>query len=179
MARAIRTDWEDKTTVNAEPAAEFGADITGEQSVVRELSDLFDEDVNETTEFDQTRVRNLPSNLLRAAGRIKPPEFKTMRPPPVEAPAPQSVFVADQPPAAELSSPSLIAMSSLPPPLPPLRISAGSRAGLPADLSAPFLPPLPVLLFAPERRHRPWIWIPAGLVAVAVLAVTTALLLVR
>lgn len=180
MATATRRDWEDKTTVNAEPAAEFAADTSGERSAVHNLSDLFDEDINETTEFDQTQVRNLPITLLRAAGRIQPPEFKTTRPPPAKTPAPQNVFIADMPPAAALPSLSTIAISSMPPPLPPLPFPGGAEMGPGAELSPSSLaPPLPALFFAPERRHRPWIWIPAGIVAVAVVAVTTALLLVH
>jgi hypothetical protein len=179
MATATRRDWDDeKTSINAEPAVDFGWETSGERRVAHELSDLFEEDINETTEFDQTQVRNLPSTLLRAAGRIAPPEFKTTRPPLVSAPI--NVFVDDLPPPPALPSLSSIGISSMPPPLPSLSLSVGADASMLGELSRSSLaPPLPALFSAPERRHRPWIWIPAGIVAVALVAVTTALLLVR
>ena len=66
MPPAKRIDWEEKTAIDARPAERFASEAdTGE----RALPDLFAEvdDTEEMSGDEVTRVRDVPSEILRAA----------------------------------------------------------------------------------------------------------------
>jgi hypothetical protein len=101
MTAALETTgWEEKTSIDTRPATEFAATVSGERQAIRgdDLPDLFDGD----DELEATRVRDVPSSLLKAASDDAPPPTvptpvlasKSALPTPVEAfepdPAPSS-----------------------------------------------------------------------------------------
>jgi hypothetical protein len=72
----VRREGGDKTTPDL-PAPLFKADSSGDRAARYELSDLFDEEADDTTELCPPGVLMLSSGLLRAAGPLDVPAGRT------------------------------------------------------------------------------------------------------
>lgn len=136
-----KSDWEEHTMVNDAPAARFGAEISGERPTLlerAELADLFD-DEESPGEFE-TRVREVPSALLRAAApasdrQTTSPDLeqtldleKTRRDPQLEVETPLAAINVYTP------QPMPLPMPDLPPP--PMLTPTPSRAPVAAIVIA-------------------------------------------
>jgi hypothetical protein len=94
-------DWEEKTAIDGRPATEFAATVSGERSVVTaaDLEDLFgdDDERDESGDLEATRVRDVPSSLLKAAAAVGDAAAPTA-PNPMVIATPTVVFEPEAPP---------------------------------------------------------------------------------